>query len=58
VLICSSTILAIMLRSALPEHHLSSDSKEVMRLATEGRHLARARHHFHQNALSLAVEFR
>ncbi len=33
-LICASTILAMMLRSALPEHHLSSDSKEVIRLAT------------------------
>ncbi len=34
VLICASTILAMMLRSALPEHHLGSDSKEVIRLAT------------------------
>ena len=33
-LICLSATLGMLLRSALPEHHLSSDSKDVIRLAT------------------------
>ena len=33
-LICGGTLLGMLLRSRLPEHHLSTESKEVVRLAT------------------------
>jgi len=33
-LIFGSTLVGMLLRSILPEHHLSADSKEVVRLAT------------------------
>jgi hypothetical protein len=33
-LVFGSTLVGVLLRSILPEHHLSADSKEVVRLAT------------------------